>query len=48
MGDGRTRVQVGDIAIFADDRECLDDGVLFALLLAPLIASGLLHDAMQR
>lgn len=32
----------------ADIRECLDDGVLFALLLAPLIASGLLHDAMQR
>lgn len=29
-------------------RECSDDGVLFALLLAPLIASGLLHDAMQR
>jgi dolichol kinase len=32
----------------ADDRECSDDGVLFALLLAPLIASGMLHDTMQR
>lgn len=31
-----------------DNRECLDDGVLFALLLAPLISAGLLHDAMQR
>lgn len=48
MGDRRAGVQVDFAASLADNRECLDDGVLFALLLAPLIASGLLHDAMQR
>lgn len=31
-----------------DARECLDDGVLFALLLGPLLASGMLHHSMQR
>lgn len=29
-------------------RECLDDGALFALLLAPLVASGMLHDTLRR
>lgn len=28
--------------------ECLDDGALFALLLGPLIASGMLHDTLRR
>lgn len=29
-------------------RECLDDGALFALLLGPLIAAGMLHDTLRR
>lgn len=35
-------------SIVAESRECSDDGVLFSLLLGPLLASGLLHNAMQR
>lgn len=30
------------------DRECLDDGALFALLLAPLTAAAMLHAALTR
>lgn len=39
---------VVEIVVETDTRsDCLDDGILFALLLAPLVASALLHGALS-
>lgn len=46
LGYGSERIQVRNTCRLADDRECVDDGVLFALLLGPVVAAALLHAAL--
>jgi len=53
MGNGRARVPVSSSsrnfpAMKPTRSECLDDGVFFALLLGPLIASGMLHATLTQ
>lgn len=54
MSGARRRGNTGELVepyagrVIADDRECLDDGALFALLLAPLTAAAMLHAALTR